>query len=56
MRWLFIWMDQELDMHFDVYHCPTKLEAALRFKADHPDDFAFAVIGGEDFGVEEFHA
>jgi hypothetical protein len=56
MRWLFLWQTEELNMAYEVYSCATKDEAALRFKADHPDDFAFAVIGGEDFGVEEFHA
>jgi len=56
MRWLFIWQTEELNMAYEVYSCATKDEAALRFKADHPDAFAFAVIGGEDFGVEEFHA
>jgi hypothetical protein len=56
MRWLFIWMNEDLNLSYEIYSCPTKPEAALRFKADHPEDFAFAVIGGEDFGVEEFHA
>ncbi|CAB4167169.1 hypothetical protein UFOVP858_17 [uncultured Caudovirales phage] len=56
MRWLFIWQGEDLSMAYEVYSCATKDEAALRFKADNPDAFAFAVIGGNDFGVEEFHA
>lgn len=56
MRWLFIWMTENLNLAYEIYSCQTKQEATLRFNADHPDTFAFAVIGGEDFGVEEFHA
>jgi hypothetical protein len=56
MRWLFIWQGEDLSMAYEVYSCATKDEATLRFKSDHPDAFAFAVIGGNDFGVEEFHA
>lgn len=56
MRWLFIWQDEDMNMAYEVYSCATKVEARVRFEAEHPDTFAFAVIGGEDFGVEEFHS
>lgn len=55
MRWLFIWQDENLNMAYEVYSCATSEEARGRFQDEHPEHFAFAVIGGEDFGVWEFH-
>jgi hypothetical protein len=56
MRWLFMWQDEDLNMAYEIYSCKTQFEARERFENDHPDTFAFALISGEDFGVEDFHA
>lgn len=56
MGWVFIWQDEGLNMAYEMYFGDTKDEARALFEADHPDTFAFAVIGGKDFEVEEFHA
>lgn len=57
MRWLFMWQDENLNMAYEMYSCATKEEARRRFEAEHPDTFAFAVIGGgDDIEVVEFHA
>lgn len=56
MRWLFMWQDEDLNMAYEIYSCQTEFEARERFENYHPDTFAFAVISGGDFGVEEFHA
>jgi predicted DNA-binding transcriptional regulator AlpA len=56
MRWLFMWQDEDLNMSYEIYSCQTQFEARERFEHDHPGTFAFAVISGGDFGVEEFHA
>jgi len=65
MRWLFMWQDEDLNMAYEIYSCQTQFEARERqtqfearerFENDHPDTFAFALISGGDFGVEEFHA
>ena len=56
MRWLFMWQDEDLNMAYEIYSCQTEFEARERFENDHPDTFAFALISGGDFGVEDFHA
>lgn len=56
MRWLFIWQDEELNMAYEIYSCKTEFEARERLERDYPEARAFAVINGDDFGVEEFHA
>jgi hypothetical protein len=56
MRWLFMWQDEDLNMAYEIYSCQTQFEARERFENDHPGMFAFALISGGDFGVEEFHA
>lgn len=56
MRWLFMWQDENLNMAYEIYSCGSRDEAQEQFDLYHPDAFAFAIIGGGDFDVEEFHA